>query len=135
MALIVVAFVVSSANLAAIVCLWIRLHAVWKGRAQFAVLFIAVAHRATASFATLFIHLYRIVLLRLRVESRIGQVIAPRSALCVVRVICPTHLAPAFGATIAILSKIAQRSPVCITLSSMPVFVLWLLHRHQSWNM
>ena len=90
------------------------------GRASFEVLLIAVTHRATASYATLFIRFYRIVLLRLRVEFRIGQVIAPRSVLCVVRVICPAHLdnlALAFGAIIAILSKIAQRCPVCITLS------------------
>ena len=86
------------------------------GRASFAVLLIAVTRRATASFATLFIRFHLIVLLRLRVEFQIGQVIAPRSVLCVVRGICPAHLALAFGAIIAILSKIAQRCPVCLTL-------------------
>jgi hypothetical protein len=117
LALFVLAFVVSSSTLAAIVFLWIQFHQVWMGRASFAVLLIAVTHRASASYATLFIRFYRIVLLRLRVEFRIGQVIAPRSVLCVVRVICPAHLALAFGAIIAILSKIARRCPVCITLS------------------
>ena len=86
------------------------------GRASFAVLLIAVTRRATASFATLFIRFHLIVLLRLRVEFQIGQVIAPRSVLCVVRGICPALLAHAFGAIIAILSKIAQRCPVCLTL-------------------
>ena len=117
LALFVLAFVVSSSTLAAIVFRRIRFRRLLMGRASFAVLLIAVTHRASASYATLFIRFYRIVLLRLRVEFRIGQVIAPRSVLCVVRVICPAHLALAFGAIIAILSKIARRCPVCITLS------------------
>jgi hypothetical protein len=117
LALIVLEFVVSSCTLAAIVFLkWNRFRQVLMGRASFAVLLIAVTHRATASYATLFIRFHRIVLLRLRVEFRIGQVIAPRSVLCVVRGICPALLALAFGAIIAILSKIAQICPVCITL-------------------
>ena len=79
LALIVLAFVVSSSTLAAIVFLTIRFRRVSMGRASFAVLLIAVTRRATASYATLFIRFHLIVLLRLRVEFRIGQVIAPRS--------------------------------------------------------